>query len=181
MSQPTPGYLTTLCEAGTYVGGIMITDQHGIPKDFKYTDPVSPTKVQRIIYGSVLEKYIRNHVIVGVLVKEIAAQPAFFVVQQHQLAEIEEANQLPLIALQRTQFASLGDRGAVSRSKENECLVQGYSAPHPLRVIFGSITPTSQDTMIKDLVALTRHMDPVEPLERLEKALKSICLDKNLD
>jgi hypothetical protein len=182
MSEAKPGYLITLMESGAYLGGVMITNDHGIPVDFKYTDPVIPTKVQRIIYGSVLEQYIRNHVIIGAIAKEITSQPSFFVVPHHQLFEIEEANNLSLISIQRTQFASLGEKGAINRAKENECLLQGFNDPHPIRVLFGStIAVEQQESVLKDLVFLSKHMDLVEPLERLEKALKSLCLEKAKD
>ena len=181
MSNPTPGYLITLYEQGAYLGGIMITNDRGIPIDFKYTDPVNPTKVQRIIYGSVLEQYIRNHVVIGAITKEIVNQPSFYIVSQHQLFEIEEANNMTLISVQRTQFAPLGEKGMVSRSKENECLLQGWNDPHPLRILFGSMPVDQQEGILKDLVYLSKHMDLVEPLERLEKALKTLCPEKNQD
>ncbi len=181
MTNPIPGYLITLYEQGAYLGGIMITNDHGIPIDFKYTDPVNPTKVQRIIYGSVLEQYIRNHVIIGAISKEIVNQPSFYIVAHHQLLEIEDANNMTLLSLQRTQFAALGEKGMVSRSKENECLLQGWNDPHPLRIIFGNMAVDQQETILKDLIYLSKHMDLVEPLERLETALKTLCLEKSQD
>ncbi len=181
MSNPTPGYMVTLFENGAYLGGLMITNDRGIPIDFKYTDPVTPTKVQRIIYGSVLEQYIRNHVIIGAIMKEALNPPPFYIVSQHQLHEIQEANDMALLAVQRTQFAALNEKGATSRAKENECLLQSWNDPHPLRIMFGSVPVDQQEAILKDLVYLSKHMDLVEPLERLEKALKSLCLEKNQD
>lgn len=181
MSAANPAYLITLFEKDAYVGGMMITDHHGIPLDFKYTDQVTPTKVQRIIYGSVMEQYIRNHVIIGALVQELKQQPNFFVVSQHQIFEIQEANSLPVIALQRTQFNALGEPGAVNRAKENEILLQGRPETPPTRVIFGEMQVEQQETIIKDLIYLAKFMDLVEPMERLEEALKVLCLDKNGD
>ena len=179
MTNAFPGYLITLAEQGTFLGGMMITDRYGIPKDFKYTDPVTPTKVQRIIYGSVLEKYIRNHVIVGALIKEVNMQPSFFVVPQHQMEALEDAHKLLILALQRTQFTSLGETGTINRSKERECLIQGFGSEHPIRILFGKVPIDQQEPILRELVALTKTMDLIEPQERLEAALTSICLEKN--
>jgi len=179
MTNAFPGYLITLSEQGAFLGGMMITDRYGIPKDFKYTDPVTPTKVQKIIYGSVLERYIRNHVIIGALVKEVNMQPSFFVVPQHQMEAIGEAHNLTLLSLQRTQFTSLGAPGTMNRSKERECLIQGHSGEHPIRILFGPIPVDQQEPILKELVVLSKTMDLVEPQERLETALKSICLEKS--
>lgn len=182
MSNPSPGYLTTLFENGAFVGGVMITNDRGIPTDFQYTDPVTPTKVQRIIYGSVLEQYIRNHVIIGAITKSITNQPSFYIVSPHQLFDMEEAmGGIPLVSVAPTKFASLGEQGKVTRSKDNECLLQGWRDPNPMRILFGKLPVDRQEFIIKDLIHLARHMDVVEPLDRLEKALKTLCLDKAQD
>jgi hypothetical protein len=179
MSQPIPAYLLTLHENGAYLGGVMITDHHGVPLDFKYTDPTVPTKVQRILYGKVLEQYVRYDVIVGALCKDLDYHPSFFVVSQHQLFEIAEVNSsLTLLSVQRTQFNPLGDKGTVTRSKENECLVQGWSDPSPLRLVFGRSTADVQEGIIKDVLALSKHMDIVEPIERVETVLKTLIMEK---
>lgn len=182
MSQPIPAYLLTLFENNAYLGGVMITDHHGVPLDFKYTDPTVPTKVQRILYGKVLEQYVRYDVIVGALCKDLEHQPSFFVVSQHQLFDIAEVNNnLTLVSLQRTQFNPLGEKGTVTRSKDNEVLVQGWSDPSPLRVVFGKSTPDVQEGIIKDVLSLSKHMDVVEPLERVETVLKTLIMEKGLE
>ena len=181
MSNTTPGYLTTLYEQGAFLGGIMITSEQGFPIDFKYTEPVVPTKVQRIIYGSVLEQYIRDHVIIRSMVKDIEHRPPFYIVSQHQIHDMAGDSELSLVSVQRTQFASLGEKGTVTRAKENECLLQGWTDTHPLRVVFGSMAGEQQEAVLKELIHLSRSMDVVEPLERLEKALKTLCLEKSQD
>jgi len=175
----TPGYLITLFESGSYLGGVMITNDRGFPIDFKYTDPVTPTKVQHIIYGPVLEQYIRNHVIIGALTKDVSNAPTFYTVSQHQLFDMAESNELPLISLQRTQVPSLTEKGMVNRSKENECLLQGWTDTHPTRILFSPMPAENQEIILKDLVYLSKHMDLVEPLERLEKAVLYLCSEKN--
>lgn len=174
MSYPIPGYLVTLQEKNAFLGGTMITDHHGIPIDFKYTDPIVPTKVQRIIYGSVLETYIRNHVVISALSKEIGVPPSFFVVKADQLQAIQDAQEMLVIAVERTQFASLGEPGATTRGKDGDCLVQSCYGPHPLRVVFGNVGATRQKTILDDLIKLSKHMDVVEPLERLQTALRNL-------
>jgi len=42
----------------TYVGGILISDYYGIPVEFKYTEPIKPTNLQKILYGKSIEKYL---------------------------------------------------------------------------------------------------------------------------
>lgn len=176
-----PGYLLTMTDAGTYVGGMMVCDPYGIPKDFKYTDPIQPTRIQRIIYGNVLDKYIRNHVLFHALVKEVAGNPSFIVVPPLQLEELEAGGSYTFLAIQRTQVPAMGEKGSVVRAKESECLLQGWFDDHPFRIVFGSLGPEQQDRCLKDLLSLAKTMDLAEPMERLEKALRAVCLEKNAD
>ncbi|MCB1051094.1 MAG: hypothetical protein H6510_00165 [Acidobacteria bacterium] len=177
----SPGYLLTMTDAGAYVGGMMVCDHYGIPKDFKYTDPIVPNKIQRIIYGNVLDKYIRNHVLFGALLKEISGNPSFIVVPTLQIDEMEaQANQV-FVSIQRTQMNGLGEKGQIMRAKENECLLQGWHSENPYRLVFNDLDPAQQDRTLKDLLSLVRTMDIAEPMERLEKALRAVCLEKNAD
>jgi hypothetical protein len=180
MANTAAGYLTTLCENGTYVGGLMLTDRFGIPLDFQYTEPVIPSRVQKIIYGSVLDRYIRHHVIVPALLKDLTHQPPFFMVDLHQLAAMDQANSgRVFLNLQRTSFPPLGPVGTLNRAKTSETMLQCQSEEHPLRIVFGDVPLEIQEGVLKDLSLLTADMEITEPFTRLEAALKAICLDKS--
>ena len=178
MSHPIPGYLHTHERQGVFLGGTMITDHHGIPLDFKYTEPIRPTAVQKTIYGAVLHTYIRHHVLIGALAREAGVPPAFYITAAANLEAAQEASGLNLIALERTQFASLVEKGSTSRAKENECLIQGWNETHPMRVQFGTLPRGVQDPILQSLILLSRTMDVIEPLERLETALERLCLEQ---
>ena len=65
---PQPGFLVVRADdGGTYVGGLMVTDASGLPVDFRYTDPVTPTRLQRALYGAVLDRYLRSEVVLRTL------------------------------------------------------------------------------------------------------------------
>jgi hypothetical protein len=49
--------------AGGFVGAILLTDNRARPLNFAFVQPVKPTKMQRILYGSTLEEYIKIDVI----------------------------------------------------------------------------------------------------------------------
>ena len=54
-----------------HMGAILITNQIGVPLEFKYTEPVAATRLHKILYGSVLEKYLHETVIRDRLGREI--------------------------------------------------------------------------------------------------------------
>ena len=43
-----------------FLGGVLITDRLGIPVEFRHTETVSPTKVQQVLYGRALERFIKT-------------------------------------------------------------------------------------------------------------------------
>ncbi|HNX97400.1 MAG TPA: hypothetical protein PKK12_06945, partial [Candidatus Aminicenantes bacterium] len=57
------GYLSGIRVDDQFIGGVMITDSTGIPLEFKYTEPIRPTRIHQIIFGRVLERYIHEEVI----------------------------------------------------------------------------------------------------------------------
>lgn len=56
VSQPTPGFV---------LGGVMVIDGFGLPVDFRYSEPLEPSRMQQILYGSVLTRYLKHHVLLG--------------------------------------------------------------------------------------------------------------------
>src|SRR5436305_14763739 len=51
------GYLAvTAQEPLGYLGGVLVADEYGLPVEFRHTLPVRPTKLQRALYGSALDR-----------------------------------------------------------------------------------------------------------------------------
>ena len=40
------------------MGGLLLTDESGIPLDFRYVEPITPTKLQAVLYGKALESHL---------------------------------------------------------------------------------------------------------------------------
>ena len=41
-----------------YLGAILVTNNQGVPQEFRCTHPVKPTNIQKPLYGNTLEPYI---------------------------------------------------------------------------------------------------------------------------
>ena len=83
-------YVLSLSMAeNVFMGGAMVTDAHALPIEFRYTEPVRATKLQRVLYGDVLEKYIQCDVIAGNLVGRLEQKPDLLIVS--------DANLLPAL------------------------------------------------------------------------------------
>ena len=69
----------------TYIGGVMVTDSRGLPVEFRYTEPIQPTKIQQVLYGQVLSNYIKREVILETLLKSVESKFKCLLVQDEQL------------------------------------------------------------------------------------------------
>src|SRR6056297_2191987 len=84
------GYLNvTRTTDNDYVGGIMVTDPYAIPVEFKYSEPIKPTGLQKILYGNSIEKYLLVDVIAKKLLQNIEEKPKFILIEDTRLLDIQ--------------------------------------------------------------------------------------------
>jgi hypothetical protein len=75
------GYLSVMNIDGKHLGGVLVINDLGIPVEFKYSEPVTPTKLQEIIYGNSLEYYLHAEIIAKGLVQRLENKPEVILVQ----------------------------------------------------------------------------------------------------
>ena len=178
MSGPAarPAYLVIRTEAdGTYLGGVMVTDEHGLPVDFRYTDPITPTRLQRALYGGVLDRYLRTEVVMRTLLAALSERPSLLVVDDHRLLEEAGDGACPMVFLAGSHAAPLGAAGAREPDPTGGILLQASEGGHPIRVDLSAGSPEAAPRALDDLVRLGRGMDLLEPAERVRAALDLIA------
>ncbi len=169
-------YFVALKEGGSYLGGLLLTDTTGIPLDFRYTEPIAPTKLQSVLYGKALEPHLKEEVIQKTLLKEMKGAPDLFIVPATDLVGGWSGDlRFPVLAVQKTQDPPLVRLGEVHRVSSREVLVQVGEGAAPLRVIFASgMDMAGQDLALGRIQEAGYHMDLVEPLERVYAALQAL-------
>jgi hypothetical protein len=173
------GYVLSLAVADqVFMGGAMVTDTAGLPLEFRYTEPVRATKLQRVLYGDVLEKYIHGDVIAANLIGKLEQKPEIFLTADPTLASVLQAAGKKTAALTATRVAPLKEFGAEQASDENEYLLQLSETGSPVRVIVAPQTEAARRAEITSvLVGLSRSMDLLEPLMRVETAIRMLWED----
>ena len=172
------GYLSGIRVDDQFIGGVMITDSTGIPLEFKYTEPIRPTRIHQIIFGRVLERYIHEEVIKKNLLKEVKNTPQFYFVPEIELLGEDGGSKVPLLALQKTPLPALSGIGEIQRIKDREVLVQPATSTSPLRLTFESPEPDVQEKVLTGIRTFADKMDMMEPFGRVEQALKALCQSK---
>lgn len=169
-------YFMAVKEGGSYLGGLLVTDSGGIPLDFRYTEPITPTKLQTVLYGKSLEPHLKEEVIQRTLLKELKTAPDVLVVPAGDLAGGAGGElKCPVVTVQRSQEAPLPRVGETFRVGPRELLLQVAEGAAPLRVVFGQPQePAGQEPIAQRLLDTAYQMDLTEPMDRVAAALQSL-------
>ncbi len=152
------GYISVEIENEKHTGGLIIVDDRGIPVEFKYTEPVQPTQLQKIIYGKSLEEYLHVEIIAKSLLSKVENKPAVFLTDYMKLIEAGEE----VFYITRTVDDSTAEEG--------EYVI---SAPGMKYRLIGK-GALSEETL-KEIENFAEHFDILEPFQRLHKALVFVC------
>jgi len=142
------GYVSVRKIEEKYVGAVLIVDEFGIPQEFKYTEPVSPTPLQKILYGKSLDLYLTVEIIAKSLLSLVESSDQVYYVSSHPATKPEQDQD----------------------SEPNECVIS--SQTESLKFIAKS--NFSQDKVEK-LKKIVEEFDVMEPFQRLAKALEFVC------
>ena len=74
------GHIVT--EDREYLGGLLVTTLEGVPKEFKHTEPVRPSRLQTVIYGESLEPCLGSDAIAETLYSQMAVKPTAICVDE---------------------------------------------------------------------------------------------------
>ncbi len=169
-------YFVATKQENSFLGGLLITDASGIPLDFRYTEPITPTKLQSVLYGKALEGHLKEEVIQKTLLKDLKQSVDLFILPGSDLPTQSSSElKCPVLSLQKSQESPLPKIGESFRVNPREALLQVVEGASPLRVIFGSeVDLASQEGALHKLLEAGYQMDLLEPLERVQTALRTL-------
>jgi hypothetical protein len=157
-----------------FAGGLMIVDTRGLPLDFRYTDPVSPTKVQQVLYGKALDRHVRQDVIFKHLAEKLEPRPALLMVDDELLLGLGAS--VPVVMVLETRLAPLREIAQLQMVSDTEYLLQAGETGSPLRIKLSKAEPSLAEKVAEILLhAVAQGMDPVEPFGRIRGAVDALC------
>ena len=173
---PVLGYLLVEDREGVFEGAALVVDTRGIPLDFRYTEPVRPTRLERILYGSALDVYLREDVLLKNLVESVEAKPTLWILRDRDLIRAARRHaKVAAVCLESTSASPLDQVGILEpQGDRTTFLLQAdpISAPFRLAVTEDQLSQTQK--ISADLVAAAEEMELGEPYSRMGKALESI-------
>ncbi len=172
-------YVLSLAVAeNVFMGGAMVTDGYGLPLEFRYTEPVRATKLQRVLYGDVLEKYLHGEVIAASLIGRLEQRPDLVLVADPNLLVVMQNAGKKAALITQTHVSPLQELGAQQEVHDNEFLLQLMDNGSPVRVRLPEGEGTPRAEIVQLLCAIGRTMDVMEPLTRVETAIKLLWEDQ---
>lgn len=171
---PVLGYVKIDGEGDGFRGALLVVDSRGIPLDFRYTDLVSPTKLERVLYGDALELYIREEVILGSLLGAVEKKPDLWVCgDRHLMGPVFRKVRQPAVTLESTDRPSLEEPGKfIPLPEDGSYLLQAALLGSPLRI---SVLSGADMVKVASLLSQSgKTMDVLEPFIRIDKALESL-------
>jgi hypothetical protein len=171
------GYLTIEAKDNYFRGAALVTDQRGIPEDFRYTEPVRPTKLERILYGGALDIYLREEVILDNLLGAIESKPSVWLVDSDELIKpVQKMTRLPAIAVEASQRSPLEHSGQYEPTAENGVFIfQADNISAPLRLTVSEDNVAKMAQFAQSLQAAAADMELMEPFVRMSKAIETVA------
>ena len=159
----------------SWTGGLMVTDQRGLPLDFRYIEPIKPTKLQKLIYGGALKRYLLLDAIAGTLLKAVKSKTDWVFTSDPLLLELEGDIPGRFIIVGNGEREPLSAAGEWEKEDIGKIVFQVSPSGSPVQLIFNSQDDADTEKVADELVSLAGQLDFTEPLNRIGEALKEIC------
>ena len=160
-----------------YLGGLLVTDETGIPQEFRCTHPLRPTAPQKALYGDTLEPHIFNQLVGVPLIRASTTSPVFCCVEEPILLQLADDVHLPIVHLQRLgevlavdDFQSDGSSGA-QQPRRIDSERGGFQ---PISANFGRGHEPDLETILDDLQRVFNQIDLLEPFDRITTAINAL-------
>ena len=172
------GYIVIDGNEGLIRGALLVVDVRGIPLDFRYTDYIRPTKLERILYGNALDTYLKQELILQSLLDAVEVDPQLWICNDMNLLNpLKDTGHVKAVLISPSTRQPLDSIGSIeSTSEPNVFYLQADGVSAPLRLVFANGTRSDEiQNSASLLVEAASTMEITEPFLRIQKALLSLA------
>lgn len=157
----------------SYVGALLVTDDNGIPLEFKCTQSVKPTAIQKSLYGDKLKPYIAVTLCGIPLLNSISNKPDLLFVNIPYALGIRPQIEIPTLLIRRAG-ESINLQSNENESEKHRIESESYQA-----IILQAHPDNKEEakTMNGKINQLSNNFDLIEPFDRMQKSVE--ILGKN--
>jgi hypothetical protein len=154
-------------------GGILVTDNHGKPVEFRCTSPIRPNAVQRTLYGDTLTPHIAVELVGKPLLQAVQSSPDVVLVQQEEFLLMRTKCQKPLL-LARRQGEEIQMAEESGQNQFEEVLSSHSGKFAPVVITCHWDYPDDIVQCKESLGWMFSNCDLLEPFERVKTALATL-------
>lgn len=160
-----------------YRGGLLVVNERGQPLEFRCTSPIRPNAVQSTLYGESLHPYMALELVGKPLLGTAREGFNLLLVREEWFLNLRETSDTAVVLLRR-QGEQLSGRGA----EDAASLVDSPKGRFdPLVVTSFSSAGDDVNVALPLLEICARYFDPLEPFDRVERALEKVHDDQTLE
>jgi hypothetical protein len=160
--------------------GILVVDGHGRPLEFRCTSPIRPNPVQRTLYGGSLDPYMLVELMGKSLLSNLRESYNILVVNEPGFLNLREYCDRPMLFIRR-QGVDLAGEAAADQAGASVLVDSPSGRFDPVVAqAFRKYAGDATDAL-PTLERAADHFDPLEPFERIQRALEKVHEEKALD
>ena len=154
----------------TFVGSLLVTDNNGIPIEFKCTHAVKPTAIQKTLYGDKLIPYIGITLCGIPLINSISNKPEIICVNVPFILDIRTEVKTPTLLIRRAgEVISLGSDNQTDNEKHR--IEDDLGNFQPIIIQSHQDNKEEAKTYIPLINELFNNFDLIEPFDRMKKSI----------
>lgn len=161
----------------SYVGALLVTDENGIPLEFKCTHAVKPTVIQKTLYGDKLKPYIAGTLCALPLLKNVNNKPDVLFITLPYILGIRPETEIPTLLIRRA------GESINLQSDENETekqRLESDSGTFQAIIVQAHRTYSEESKTLNGKInQLFNNFDLIEPFERMKKSIEILGNNDN--
>lgn len=151
-----------------FIGAVLVTDVRGLPMEFRCTQPIKPTNLQKSLYGKNLIRYIALELCGNQLINSLSLKKdlKFIVTGNMDMVWIRRADGCPVVYLRTMGNDSESDVETGQRNKILSTVIEDFVVyAHPSY-------PNDMEEAKAYIRLLSQSFDITDPFDRIAKAVK---------
>lgn len=153
----------------SFVGAFLVTDNFGLPLEFKCSHSVKPTELQKIMYGNQLKPYIAIDLCGIPIYDTLKRKPDFIFTNELYLIDLRFSFDKPTIFIQKSEESL-----SVEVGKENykQKIENANNIFTPITTQYHSEFKDNSFKNQTTIQSFFNKFDLLEPFERIKKAVE---------
>ena len=159
--------LQEIANTEVFVGAILITDEFGVPLEFKCTHAIKPTAIQKALYGEKLRPFIAINLCGIPLYKSLQNEPELIFVKQSFCLNLHTEVDASIVLVNKAgETLTAQDEGQRDR-------IQSEGDYQPIVVSYHPDSKVNENQEIREIVSdVFGNFDVLEPFDRITKSIE---------